>query len=93
MKNVNIFMVHGKILVLWRDSQKTIYSRDFLKRGGPGREVLGQFADLKGGKKERVVFLRGGMVDTPMHTLNKINDSNMVLLSNSRKESFGKLST
>ena len=33
------------------------------------------------------------MVDTPMHTLNKINDSNMVLLSNSRKESFGKLST
>ena len=41
---------------------------DCLKRAG-----LGQFADLRRGlaRKRDVVFLRGGGVDTPMHTMNK----------------------
>ena len=62
MKNFNIFGVHWKIWLLrGGGSQKAN-----IEGGG-----LGLFADLRGGglgKKEGVVFLRGG-VETPMHTM------------------------
>ena len=48
---------------------KNQYIGGLPKKGGGG---LGQFVDLRGGglgKKEGVVFLRGGGVDTPMPTM------------------------
>ena len=48
--------------------EKPIYREELLKTGWGGGG-LGQFTDLRGGvgKKERVVFLKGG--DTLMHTM------------------------
>ena len=68
IKNFNVLGVHGKIRLLGGGFMKNQYrGGNCLKGGG-----LRQFADLKGGglaRKRGVVFLKGGGVDTPMHTM------------------------
>ena len=64
--NFNIMGVHCKIQFLGGQvHKKAIYRGNCLKRGMPG-----QFEDLRGVcKKEGVVFLRGGVFNSLMHTM------------------------
>ena len=75
MKNVNILGVHWNIWLLGGSSLK-----NDIEGGLSKKEVLGQFADLRGvlARKRGVVFLMeggrgggrgGGVVDVPMHTM------------------------
>ena len=66
MTNSKIMGVHWKIQFLGGQvHKKTIDRGSCLKRG-----MTGQFKDLRGVyKKEGVVFLRGGGIDSLMHTM------------------------
>ena len=60
MKNFNVLSVHWKICFLGKEFKKTNIEGMSLKKGG-----FGQFSDLRGGKKEGIVFFKGekeGMV-------------------------------
>ena len=69
MENFNILGVHWKIQLLGGEFTKNRH------RGGglPKKEGAWTVFRFKGGlgKKERGVLLRGGGVDTPMHTMNE----------------------